>query len=130
MIDFQALMDGMSHQHQRARAETQMTLGKFIVALQDMPPDTSICGLGGLDSYRGYYADLAFSPNRSPRRADELLTACRAAMGRVFEGYKGGEYVMGALTPLWIAQHGSGGGERIMAIRRDGNIETAPEDDL
>ena len=40
----QALVDGMSAQWKQERAETQMTLGKFISALAEMPQDTPIDG--------------------------------------------------------------------------------------
>lgn len=48
-------------------------------------------------------------------------------MGRVFSGWKGGDYVMGALTPLWVAEKGCCG-QKLMAVRADGEIETAEDD--
>jgi hypothetical protein len=60
----------------------------------------------------------------------EALAMCREAMGQVFTGYKGGDYVMGALTPLWIANWGSGGGMKILSIDTEtGHIETAWDGD-
>jgi len=47
-------------------------------------------------------------------------------MGKVFQGYKGGDYVMGALTPVWVAEYGCYG-ERIMSIIETGEIVTEPE---
>ena len=51
-----------------------------------------------------------------------------AAMGAEFEGYKGGEYIMGANTPLWISEYGEASGTRIMAVNADGTIETSQEE--
>lgn len=123
-MELQAMIDGMSAQWQRERAETQMTLGSLIAALEAMPPDAPVANLRDPDSYRGYYSDLYFEQQEGTRPASELLADCKAAMGQVFEGYKGGDYVMGALTPLWIATYGCCG-KKLMAVRPDGCIETA-----
>lgn len=102
-INMRALVDGLIAQKQRDRAETQMTLGKLITALEAMPEGAEVANLISAHSYRGYYTDLAFEQGEGTRRAVGLLTECKAAMGQVFEGYKGGEFVMGALTPVWAA---------------------------
>jgi len=127
MIDMQAYLDGMSAQWQRERAATQLTLGKLIATLEAMPPDAEVAGLVSAHSYRGYYSDLAFKLDSKRRPAADLLKECRAAMGQVFEGYKGGDFVMGALTPLWVANYGSCG-DKLMAINPDGTITTAKDD--
>lgn len=51
----------------------------------------------------------------------------RAAMGEVFEGYKGGDFQMGRNTPVWLASYGCSG-EKIMAIREDGALELAADE--
>lgn len=126
-MDLQAMMDGMSAQWQRERAETQLTLGKLIEVLEAMPSDTQVANLCDPDSYRGYYSDLYFKRQDGTRPAIELLADCKAAMGKVFTGYKGGDYVMGALTPLWIATYGCCG-QKLMAVHPGGDVETAEDD--
>jgi len=128
MIDIQALIDGIGAKEQRARAGTQMTLGEMIEALKEMTPDTEIRGLGELYSYRGYYCDLAFEPSDDDELASELLARCTDAMGAVFTGYKGGDFVMGALTPLWVSCYGEASGQRIMSLGDDGSVITEAED--
>ena len=86
MEPLQALINGMSAKWKRERAKTQMTLGKLIKILEDMPETTEIAGLGELDSYRGYYSDLAFEPTEEKRPISEILVQCRNAMGKVFKG--------------------------------------------
>lgn len=128
----QAMMNGWSQNWQKQRAETQMTLGKLIAELEKLPPETPVFGLGKLMSYRGYYCDLAFSPTGEQRSVKSLLDECREAMGKVFTGYKGGDYVMGETTPLWLAAYGECG-ERIMGLsEKDGafRIDTSPDDSL
>ena len=124
MHPIQAMVNGMNQQWQKERAETQLTLGKMIDVLKAMPTDTLIHGLGELDSYRGYYSDLAFEPTSESKTVAELLEVCQGAMGQVFTGYKGGDYMMGANTPLWLSHYGTTG-VKIMAINTDGTIDTA-----
>lgn len=127
-MDMQAMVDGMNARWQRERSETQMTLGKLISALEAMKPDDEVDRLESPHSYRGYYCDLAFERGKGKMPVRELLKECRAAMGQVFTGYKGGDYVMGALTPIWIAKYGECG-NKIVLISSDGKIETAPDED-
>jgi hypothetical protein len=126
-MNIQALVDGLSEQWQRERAETQMTLGKLIAALEAMPQGTHVANLRDAHSYRGYYSDLAFEPAMGTRPAAELLAECRNAMGRVFEGYKGGDFVMGETTPVWVACYGCTG-DKLMAVHADGTTETAKDE--
>ena len=127
MDNIQAMLDGMAQQWKKERAANQMTLGELIKVLERMPQDAEIHGLGELDSYRGYYEDLAFEPTDEKRLVSEILTKCRSAMGQVFTGYKGGDFVMGALTPLWHSHYGTTG-KKLMGINADGTIETADDD--
>ena len=109
MNTLQALIDGMSIHLQKERAATQMTLGGIISRLKEMPKDQKIKGLGDLNSYRGYYSDLAFEPDNTEKTVKQLLSECLLAMGKVFIGYKGGKFMMGELTPLWLANYGCSG---------------------
>ena len=127
MIDIQALVDGMSAQWQRERAQTQMTLGKLIAALEGMPEGSMVSNLVEPHSYRGYYNDLAFELGSGTRLASDLLADCKNAMGKVFEGYKGGDFVMGELTPMWVANYGCCG-RKFMAIHIGGDIETEEDE--
>jgi hypothetical protein len=125
-MNLQHLIDGMIGQWQRERAASeQMTLGELIAALEAMPADLVIAGLTKPHSYRGYYCDLAFEPCEKTT-AGELLELCRGAMGRVFTGYKGGDYTMGENTPVWVANYGDCG-LRLMSLGSDGTI-TAEEE--
>lgn len=128
MLNMQALVDGMSAQWQRERAATQLTLGALIAALEKMPADAQVANLRDPDSYRGYYSDLYFERHDGTRPAAELLAECKAAMGQVFTGYKGGDYVMGALTPLWISTYGHSSGTKIMAVLAGGEVETSQDE--
>ncbi len=124
----QAMVNGMSAAWQRERAKTQLTLGALIDALEAMPEGTAVANLFDAHSYRGYYSDLAFEISDGTRPAADLLAECKAAMGAVFEGYKGGDFVMGALTPLWISEYGHSSGRKLMAVHADGTVEESQDD--
>ena len=121
------MIDGMVAHNQKVRATEQMTLGSLIDVLESMPEDNEIDGIGEPHSYRGYYCDLAFEKMPNKTTAGELLAVCKDAMGEVFEGYKGGDYMMGRNTPIWIACYGCCG-DKIMALGDDGSFETANDD--
>lgn len=119
---FQDAINGMNQRLQAERAQTQMTLGKFIALLEGLPSGSLVSGLGSLISYRGYYSDLAFIPTNATVTRETMLDLCRAAVGQTFEGYKGGDYTMGASTPLWVADYGESSCPRLMGLeaRADG----------
>ena len=124
-MDLQAMIDGMSAQWMKERAETQMTLGKMIERLEALPADLLI-GLGNPKSYRGYFSDLAFE-EITPRPVYALLQDCKACMGKMFHGYKGGEFFMHAGVPVWVAEYGNTG-LRLISINDDGSLVTAEDD--
>lgn len=61
-------------------------------------------------SYRGYYDQLAFEPARDVTIAS-MVAEVEGAVGKVFEGYKGGVYEMDQWTACWLANYGSCGQE-------------------
>lgn len=123
----QALVDRINKEAEKERAITQLTLGGFIDRLKELPSDTRVDNLESPHSYRGYYSDLAFERGEGTTTAAALLALCKDCMGEEFIGYKGGEFIMGKNTPVWVANYGSCG-ERIMAITSAGRVETSPED--
>ena len=42
--------------------------------------------------------------------AQNLLNVLNLAKGKVFEGYKGGDFTMGKTTPVWVANYGESSG--------------------
>ena len=124
----QWLVDGMSANEQENRRHTQMTLGDLIAFLEQTPSGEMLASLQNPHSYRGYYCDLAFEqvPDERAVSAESLLELCRSCMGKVFQGYKGGDFMMGANTPVWIASYGSCG-EKIKGIDACGKWGTEPD---
>jgi hypothetical protein len=94
----------------------QLTLGEFIKKLEDQPQDNAIqfdfmyFVPDGIDSYRGYYDQLALGykeggdPDKMPK-VKEILNLCKDAIGKYFTGYKGGNYLMTEKTPIWVSNY-------------------------
>jgi len=60
----------------------------------------------GIGSYRGYYDHLALGFwGEGEITVGEVLKLCQEALGKRFEGYKGGTYLMDNDTPLWVANY-------------------------
>ncbi len=62
------------------------------------------------ESYRGYYDHLAFG-YKNDRGNDfpkfiEFLKWSEESVGKVYEGYKGGKFLMGHDTPVWVSNWG------------------------
>lgn len=65
-------------------------------------------GFGAPHSDRGDYSELAFDPTEQAT-VGEMLDHARSALGRTFEGWKGGEYIMNEWTPCHIGAYGTCG---------------------
>ena len=127
MIDLQAFVDGLSAGWQKERSESQLTLGGFIKLLKALSADAMVDGFANPHSYRGYYCDLAFEPLQQKITASDALEMCCGCMGEVFTGWKGGEYMMGANTPIWLSHEGTCG-VKIVALYIDGTLVTKEDD--
>lgn len=115
MSDIQGIVDyvdSMMAKWAAERSEYHLTLGQLIAALKACPRGTCVKfdhnggAPGTFDSYRGYYSDLAIDSGNKPKTAAKLLSHAMRANGKAFHGYKGGDYVMTANTPLWNAPYG------------------------
>lgn len=86
---------------------TYMELKSLIQILEKLPPDLVI--KNGFDcphSWRGIYAELAFTPTENTVVAD-MLTDARSAVGATYEGYKGGDFTMDENTRVHFSYYGS-----------------------
>lgn len=111
-MDVQRFMDALSATNRDERSKYHVTLGGLISALERVHPEARVLidkgfSPGTPDSYRGYYHDLAFAVTPERVTAGEFLKKLKdEVLGKSFEGYKGGDFVMGSGTPLWISEYG------------------------
>lgn len=108
MIDIQALMDAISTAARDSRKGYHVTLGELITALGKVDENAEI-NFGNPHSYRGYYADLALEPLDKPITVCLLIQDLNHVLDKTLEGYKGGDFLMSADTPVWIAHYGCTG---------------------
>ena len=108
------------------RMDTQMTLGELIAQLKGMDGRSLIQSIGNPHCYRGYYRDLAFERLDGYVRTEVLLSILKGCIGETFEGWKGGDYLMGKSVPIWIADEGSCG-LRVISLSADGEFEKAED---
>lgn len=142
----QKMFDQQCEQAQKVRVRSgQLTLGKTIklleMAINDDPEEEAkdpkkvyfdFCRLvpNGIDSYRGYYDELAVNwCNEGWDHAGkeikgwpltELIAELKAAVGKTYEGYKGGDFKMTEDTPLWVANYGESGSTAIVGVLDQG----------
>lgn len=92
-----------------------MTLGELIAALEAEDPAKVVArGFTHPHSYRGYYHDLAFEPDRNVT-VGEMLADAYSAVGETYEGWKGGDFTMGRSTDVWLSYEGCCSDEEITA---------------
>lgn len=99
------------------------TLGALTEALEKRKPDECVrfdfCSLTPhkLMSYRGFYDHLALTwQSGLDSTVERLVKMLREADGATFQGYKGGDFVMGKQSPIWVAQYGDSGSTAIVGI--------------
>lgn len=96
--------------------DTYYDLDKIIAFLKKYDRGLHVpIGWGEPHSYRGYYEQLAFDPETNTN-VGNMLDHAESALGKTFEGYKGGDYTMHGGTDCWIAESHSGGGQLIGEI--------------
>ena len=125
-MDPQHFMDAICNATRSTRSEYHVTLGGIIRALSEAPSNALVVCSDGKrpgkpKSYRGYYSDLAFEPQEDFATAKELLQWCQNALGETFEGYKGGDYLMGDDTPLWVSPYGIASSDAVVAATMVGD---------
>lgn len=116
-MDLQKLSDAISEQSENTRSRYHLTLGELISFLRDVEDRNKTVELdvgGSPDnphSYRGYYSDLGIDAGE-PKDVWEVLSMLENVLDKELTGYKGGQFTMGAATPLWKAEWGTSRGSR------------------
>lgn len=106
----------------------QLTLGELILRLEAIPDKKLPVIFDGkryyptrIDSWRGSYCELAisYSPTSCHMTVKGFLNLLRNTIGRTLIGYKGGNFMMGKTTPVWVANYGESQG-----FKSDGKIHS------
>lgn len=117
-MDIQELLNLKTKEWLLERSQEMVTLGELIAKLEGVDscynvfielPDGDIVTPTELISYRGYYSDLAIDyeyDNVVNLSVAEFKTWLKDALGKTFIGYKGGDFTMTKITPMWVDQVG------------------------
>jgi len=106
----------------------QLTLGELILKLEAIPDkklpvifDGRKYFPTGIDSWRGSYCELAinYSTTSVHMTVKGFLNILRNTVGRILIGYKGGDFMMGKTTPVWVSNYGESWG-----FKSDGDIHS------
>lgn len=133
-MDIQKIMDNAvkAKRAESFKDSTQLTLGEIISKLEAIPEreddEATVCfdfeylRPTSLDSWRGSYNELAlgFSDDGQEPKLSDFIKHLKDAVGKEYEGYKGGEYTMSRHTPVWVANHGNAGSTSIVDILNNG----------
>ena len=130
MFDLQSYLDNAVA---KMRADTlkgspQILLGELIAKLESCDPAAKVrydfdkAVPTTLHSWRGIYAELSldFDETGTPPTVADLLEELRGAVGKTYGGYKGGDFVMGKGTPVWVAHWGDAGNRGIVGVEAKG----------
>lgn len=110
--------------------EETLTLGELIRQLKEVKPDVEVdFDFAGtypttLDSWRGRYAELALGfdgghyndKQSGAPQAKDLILELESAIGKTFEGWKGGDFLMKADTQVWVNNPGMYSRTRIVNV--------------
>lgn len=86
-----------------------ITLGETIQILESLSPERRKlivpCGFHAPHSWRGIYAELAFS-SIDKISIQQMLETAQSAVGSVYTGWKGGDYEMNPSTRVHLSMIG------------------------
>lgn len=118
----------------RLKNSPQLTLGELIAKLEPIAEkqeevkkkydheaevvfDFEYLKPTGLSSWRGSYAELALEfDGEKGFTVSEFIALLKGAIGKTYTGYKGGDFVMGKTTPIWVANWGNSGNTGVIGV--------------
>lgn len=90
-----------------------MRLGELVAALDKLPQGAPVqfgyndrLAPKSVNTYRGYYEDLAVQPAEAYVTVQEFRGTLKGAIGHGFIGYKGGKFTMDAKSVVWVSAWG------------------------
>ena len=123
MMNLQTILNNAiaAERAEEMKTSPQLTLGELILKLEavgnkELPVvfDVGKYHPTDIDSWRGRYNELALNyvTKGEPLSVRDITAFLRGTVGSIHTGYKGGDYLMGKTTPVWVANYGDGEGPR------------------
>ena len=136
-MDWQEIIDNAVEvqRNEKMKTSAQLTLGELILKLEYIEDKSKPVIFDrqyfptDIASWRGSYRELAFEymemnndplvTAEQPRTVETWLKKLKGMIGTMIYGYKGGEFLTGKTTPIWVANYGESSG-----FTHDGDIWT------
>ena len=126
-LDLQSILSNavQAKRQEELKTSPQLTLGEIILKLESVKNkklpvvfDIKKYHPMGIDSWRGSYCELAleYIEEGESMVLGSFTKMLKDTIGKTLIGYKGGDFLMGRITPVWVANNGECGG-----FREDGN---------
>lgn len=103
---------------------TGLKLGDLVDALDKLPQGAPVqfgyndkLAPKSVNSYRGYYEDLAVQPAEAYVTVQEFRGTLKGSLGKTFTGYKGGQFTMDRKSTVWVSAHGECWGRCITGLK-------------
>jgi len=99
----------------------QMTLGELLAWMEGfdhaLPVEFDI-GYAPYSfmSYRGYYRYIAIDRSDGVKTVDQFIKDIKDAIGHTYTGYKGGDFTMTKMTPVWVSEYGASSSIGIIGV--------------
>jgi len=122
-MDLQSIITNQvqAQRQEQLKTSIQLTLGEIILKLeavknQELPVvfDVKKYYPTGIDSWRGSYCELSleYDDEGKPLLLEKFVKILKNTVGKTLTGYKGGDFLMGRTTPVWVANYGTSSGFR------------------
>jgi hypothetical protein len=136
-MDLQTYLDNamIANREERMKTSDQLTLGEIILKIEPILKkqemikekykheaavvfDFEYLYPIDIDSWRGIYRELAlgFESGDNKMTVVDFYKMIKDCVGKTFTGYKGGDFVMGKNTPVWVANYGNSGNTAVIDI--------------
>ena len=115
---------------EKMKTSQQLMLGELIILLDHVKDEKAHIRLDFdgqcpryLDSWRGSYCEIAINYDSVDPviSVAEFVGKCKDAVGDEMEGYKGGEFIMGRNTPVWVSNYGMAGNLGVIGVKQQGD---------
>lgn len=135
-MDLQTMLDNavITSRNESLKGSPQLLLGELIAKLEPLIAnqeavkekygqeanvvfDFEYLKPTGISSWRGSYRELALEfDGTNEFTVTEFVELLKGAIGKTYQGYKGGDFLMGKQTPIWVANYGNSGSTGVVGV--------------
>lgn len=127
-MDLQSIISNavQAYRNEEMKTSPQLMLGELLILLEQVSNKKLPVKFSSgkkptkLSSWRGSYREIAFQYDDSADSpcpsVEDIINQIKNSIGSKFEGYKGGEFLMGKTTPVWVSQWGQSSREAPVSV--------------